>query len=358
MNTNDFDKIKIPKELEDRVQMVYKSYERKKRRDPAFLRVAAACLIVFMAGFAFPGYTQNLPIYSKIFSLFDRTQYEEYSDELSIESKSNGIKITLSDMIYTGDVLSYGYVIESDKYLGKEVNVDWQFDGNVMQRSGFTSVRYQGDNTYVGWAEWYLGFNDDTKDKKTLDFVLCAEEIESMNEGSTLETIKDFDGKYDNIYKGDWKFPIHIKQIQGGRVIRLNQISQNTGFTAQLHQIFIDKVGTKFKIKIKNEHGYPSDMYEVDLAKIYDEDGKVYETDDLGQVVTTIEGFDEARFQLLIPLKPGTYKLVFELSKTQSLDYYDVAGKLVDEPYDDSEEFKKAPEKVEMSIPFEITQAP
>lgn len=357
MNTNDFDKITIPKELEDRVQMVYKNYKKKQRKNPVFLRVAAACLIVFLAGFAFPGYTQNLPIYSKIFSLFDRTQYEEYSEELSLESKSNGIKITLSNMIYTGDVLSYSYIIESDKYLGKELNVNWQFDGNVRIRSGFTSVIDQGDNTYVGWAEWYLGFTDDTKDKKTLDFVLCAEEIEAMNEGSTLETIKDFDGKYDNIYKGDWKFPIHIKQIQGGRMIRLDQIGQNAGFTAQLHQIFVDKVGTKFKIKLKNEQGYPSDMYEVDLAKIYAEDGKVYETDDLGQVVTTIEGFDEARFQLLTPLKPGAYKLVFELSKTQSMDYYDVDGKFVDEPYDDSEEFKKAPEKVEISIPFEITEA-
>ncbi|PFL25335.1 anti-sigma factor, partial [Bacillus thuringiensis] len=94
---------------------------------------------VAMLGIGFPTYAGGLPIVGDIFRFLDNgrtglyenykadvekpaelhNNYKQYAIVLNMIKESNGIKITVNDVIFDGKTVSINYSIESNRDLGK-----------------------------------------------------------------------------------------------------------------------------------------------------------------------------------------------------------------------------------------------
>lgn len=92
--------------------------------------VAAASILVgvsvAMLGIGFPTYAGGLPIVGDIFRFLDNGRtglyenYKEFSTELNMTRESNGVKVTINDVISDGRTLSITYSLESEQDLGDD----------------------------------------------------------------------------------------------------------------------------------------------------------------------------------------------------------------------------------------------
>lgn len=91
--------------------------------------VAAASILVGLSvatlGIGFPTYAGGLPIVGDIFRFLDNGRtglyenYKEFSTELNMTRESNGVKVTINDVISDGRTLSITYSLESEQDLGR-----------------------------------------------------------------------------------------------------------------------------------------------------------------------------------------------------------------------------------------------
>lgn len=102
--------------------------QRKKKSWKKNLAVAAMVigLSVPMFGLTFPTYAGSIPMIGDIFRFLDngRTgmydEYKEYSTELNMTEVSNGIRITINDVIFDGKTVFLTYSLESEQDLGDD----------------------------------------------------------------------------------------------------------------------------------------------------------------------------------------------------------------------------------------------
>lgn len=344
MNINDLDKIKVPKELNDNMKLIYKKYSKSDRYFKLPYTVIA-CILLFVSGFAFSSYTKNFPVYSQIFSIFEKNNYQEFGDTVLMEKESNGIKVTISDIIYTGYILSYSYIIESDKNLGEDINVMFDLDiknKNVIASGGEAYVEYKGNNTYIGYEELRLTFKDSEKEHEKLDLRLNLDNITSFYP----------DYKKNKEYKGDWKFAISVKKLDN-IVIKPEFVFEEKGISLKIDKLIMDKAGIKLQIKSWDEKGLVSKghSYVAENAVIKSEDGEVLKLNGGSaygdkEAYTMYYDYDKI-------LSKGSYIMELDFNKEEFVGHNEKGERERVKMYD-TKEYKEAPESIKVSIPFEI----
>lgn len=345
MNINDLDKIKVPKDLKKRLDNIYEKEDEKKKKYK-FIYTMAACLILFLSGFGFPTYTKNLPIYSHIFSIFDMENYQEFGETVLMEKESGGIKVTIADIIYTGHILSYSYIIETDEFLGENLSAlfDISNDGKtpIAGSGGSGKLEYKGNNTYIGYNDLRLSFVNSQKEPEELNLKINLFELSSYDEN--LKTFKEYDG--------EWKFKILVKQLDNSE-IKPDFIFEDSGIFAKIDKLIIDKAGTKIQIKTWDKLGLVSGGHS------YQEENIVLKTQN-GEILNLKGGSAHGNkesftmyYEYSNQLTEGLYTLEFDFKKQEFIGYNEKGEKERVKTYG-TPEYENAPDIIKVSIPFEI----
>lgn len=347
MNIENLDKIKLPEHFDDNIKKIYNTRKKSPKR---FVRNMAVVLaIIFAAGFAVPSYARDLPVYSQIFTLLGMEKYQDASELLSITKEDRGIKITLMEAILSNNVLSYTYIIETDRELGEDITVhsDMRWASaikyNVTGMSGSSTVRKVDEHTYLGAAELWLSFeNDEAPDE--MEFTLSMKSILSFDQDGDESAPKEI--------KGTWDFPIAIKKLPDD-IVKPSFIYQEQAIFAKINSISIDRAVTNIEVDFWNSIGLLSHSYEIDshTLTLRDEDGNPYALVDGGG---TSDGMICRNYLQTEMLEKGKkYTLEMDIVKNGVLGY-NGAGELEKVEGYDSEEFVNAPDRIRAVISFEL----
>ena len=156
--------------------------------------VAAASILVgvsvAMLGIGFPTYAGGLPIVGDIFRFLDNGRtglyenYKEFSTELNMTRESNGVKVTINDVISDGRTLSITYSLESEQDLGDDPIILGGLD--IMDAHGSSG---SGKMTKV--TEKYVGMvtttHHDSNQKDKVNFRWNIEGIEMPDRKKSIQ---------------------------------------------------------------------------------------------------------------------------------------------------------------------------
>jgi len=156
----------IPEIVKARIEDTLSSLPKKRRLRKIITTWSAAAVLAFTcilaSGFASPAMAhalKNVPIFGSVFKLIGDTGLKNARKVGLTEIKpqtisDNGVTITITDVIYDGSRLSFGYVIESKD--GKSLRLslhegyDPYADGKLINGGGSETGKNLNDNKYIG----------------------------------------------------------------------------------------------------------------------------------------------------------------------------------------------------------------
>lgn len=142
-----------------------------KRRNSTIIikRVAAVFLALFIGvgvfGVTMPSYAKDIPIIGSIFKTLDKNlyaKYDEYSLKIGMSQESNGVKVTVNNVVYDGMGLCIDYTVEAKEPMKIEPNsmtVQLKVNGKktmVVGTCATEGVFSSDKKTYRGMAEAFL----------------------------------------------------------------------------------------------------------------------------------------------------------------------------------------------------------
>lgn len=125
MNIEDLDKIDIPEEfnsfVEDSLKKAYKikdaKYKRSKLRKNIVTSSVASLCIFFTIGIFTPVIAKSLPVFTNIRNTLGlKNEYVDYAKDINLTQESNGVKVTLDQIVCDNKNLYISYIIESDTF--------------------------------------------------------------------------------------------------------------------------------------------------------------------------------------------------------------------------------------------------
>lgn len=157
--------IEVPEDIKSKINDTLVNLNTRKKKKTK-LKIAISVAAIFVAfltlGITMPAYAQNIPIIGSIFKLLDNgfyEEYDEYASDINVTKESNGVKVTISSIVYDGIDLNVAYTVESDKKittnifeLNKEVTVNGKKTSFGLGASG----KYiEEEKTYVGIVSFH-----------------------------------------------------------------------------------------------------------------------------------------------------------------------------------------------------------
>lgn len=180
--------------------------------------ISAASLACFiLIGVTMPTYASKLPIIGSIFEAFNSLRYknyDEYASDINIAKESNGVKITVSKVIYDEINLDIFYTIESTEpmndipyFLDNVIKIN----GKKTSFSSGSSGKILDDNkTYMGTISYSVNQKSYIP-KELQEENLYGGYVEIPDEFIlSLQISKVGDFKDENIINGNWDFEIPI----------------------------------------------------------------------------------------------------------------------------------------------------
>ncbi|CDZ74570.1 Hypothetical protein ING2D1G_0386 [Peptoniphilus sp. ING2-D1G] len=341
MDLKKLDNIKVPEEeiryIKDKIYGKRKSYR--------FKYAVASLALVFAIGFAFPGYTKDLPIYRNIYSLIGMDNFGEAGDLVNAVDNDKGIEIRIVEAVYSNNTVSFSYEIKSDEFLGEDITLmeDFQYKNNRSDgSSGASYFEYVGDNTYIGYGERREDFI-----KKDVTPLKTKVKISRINSHSTGKEVK-----------GNWEFDVVLNQKNAQRY-RFDKEYEKSGYVARLNNVSVDDLGTEFDVTITNNLGFDVFAYHDYPIQLKTESGEIVDIKHEGG--TGRENIMKSYYRYDEKLKKGEeYTLIISLSKNNDVTYFetnadgtgDVKEVTADYAYD--ENFINAPQNIVIEIPVKI----
>ncbi len=204
---------------------INKAKNKRKNKFRNVVGICAALLIITMFfGETITTYANKMPIISNVLELFKTSRYEDYdkySSELNITKESNGLKVTINNVIYDGSELSIFYTIESEtsmKYVPILLVNEVKIDDKVTSFGYGESGKFLDDNkVYAGIRSYHVGIRS----------MISKEEQEKYFYGGDIEIPDEFmlsininkvgDIKETEITNGEWTFdiPVSNEKLKG-----------------------------------------------------------------------------------------------------------------------------------------------
>ncbi|MDO5041338.1 MAG: DUF4179 domain-containing protein [Peptoniphilus sp.] len=341
MDLKKLDNIKVPEdEIKDMKNKIYG--ERKSR---GFKYAVVSLALVFTIGFAFPGYTKDLPLYSNIYSIMGMDNFSEAGDLVNAVDTDKGIDIRVVEAVYSNDTVSFSFEIKSDRYLGEDITLmeDFKYRNNrSVGSTGASYFEYVGDNTYIGYVERREDFRK--KDVTPLKTKVEISEIRSHSTGEKIE--------------GNWKFDVVLNQMNVQR-FRFDEEYEKDGYIVRLDNVSIDDLGTELNMTIKNNLGFDVFAYNDHPIQLKTEGGEIIDLKHEGGMGTEEVMKSNYRYDKKINFGEE-YTLIINLEKNENVTYFetnadgtgDVKELTADYAYD--ENFIKAPSSIAIEIPLKI----
>lgn len=302
MDETKFQEIEVSEAERTKVkQKLKQSIHRKKpkRHIQRAAIAAAAALTLATAGYAFPSAASQIPVIGDIFSFLNKDQsglyeeYKQYSKQLNMTETSNGISITINDVVYDGETVTVTYSIESEKDLGEHIHL---WDSLSIKGSGggggTLKIEQVDKQHYVGIST--INSNEDIRDKS----VSVDWEIERI--------VMEQSGKE---IKGDWQFAFQV-DAQESEAIAVNQRLHQQGIDVTIDNIKVTPLSfiVYFSQKVDSHVADRWHMVDVDID-IRDDLGNIYEGEGNGGS-GSVEGFAMNWSKTFEKLDPDATKLI------------------------------------------------
>lgn len=231
MKNSNYDNIKIPSNIDDRInEGVKKALDKKKQNKRKLATIMAASIsLIVIFGISNPSFAEDIPIIGNVFKLIeDKVQspakYSKYATSINETVYSNGTSITLSEVVSDGNYLYVTYVIESEtpfKYipdedeefliqeLYMESKASFEFtDEEVVINSN--EGKFIDEYTFVGMQTYDLHlYKDDLPDSFKF-----KTEITSLENYDVIKIDEDYtvnDNEESYIMNGSWEFEVPVK---------------------------------------------------------------------------------------------------------------------------------------------------
>lgn len=245
------------------------------------LGLAAGFAITMGVGFTNPASASKLPVIGNVFEAIEQNlyfpgHYSEYATSINETAYSNGIGITLSEILCDGQFLYVSYVVESEEPFqhrsyeveelgGKviEVNqlileeaytkVDFKTDG--LESVGITGLegKFIDEHTFIGVERYYLGGVDVPN-----EFMFKTKKVIVENDATNIN-------ETDQTTWGTWAFNVPVTVNQDlTKTIELESIEENgasvrsisiTPFGVMIDAIIPDSDWSKYDVLVYDEAG-------------------------------------------------------------------------------------------------------
>lgn len=190
MNNNKYHGINIPNNLDIRIEngvkeaVLQKSLNSKSKKYKTIGTIAATLVAVLTLGIANPALASRLPIVGNVFESIEKNiyfpgSYSQYATSVNETAYSNGIGITLSEILCDGQSLYVTYIIENEnpfKYtswgdselmdmnqlITSEAYNKVDFTDEELDNTGFAGLegKFIDENTFVGIEKYHLALLD------------------------------------------------------------------------------------------------------------------------------------------------------------------------------------------------------
>ncbi|MBO1578544.1 DUF4179 domain-containing protein [Bacillus sp. XF8] len=228
MEASEFEKEKVKRNLKQAIHKKKKTRNWKKRTAAASVLVG---LSVATLGIGFPTYAGSLPIVGDIFRFLDNGRtglyenYKEFSTELNMTRESNGVKITINDVISDGRTVSITYSMESEQDLGDDPILLGGL--HIMESDGGTGssqISKVADKKYVGMVT--TTHHDSNKGDK-------------INLRWNIDKIETPDKKKE--IKGNWNFALTVKAMDS-KERTINGSSEKEGVKVNMEKVAVSPI--------------------------------------------------------------------------------------------------------------------
>lgn len=289
MNNSKYNEINIPDNLDERIDEGVKNANLEKiknnrrKRNRAIGTIAASLVAVTTLGIANPALASKLPIVGGVFESIEKNinfpgNYSQYATSVNETAYSNGVGITLSEILCDGQSLYVTYIVESEKpfkytswgdsglmdmnqLITSEAYNKVDFTDEELDNSGFAGLEgnFINENTFVGVQKYHLSS-------------LKSEIPDQFTFQTKIELIENYGVNASDIssYKwGTWAFKVPVTVDKNLRkTIDLNKQDIESD-TVKVNSITI----TPFDmiVDLNYKEGYWTDYRTV----IYDENGEI-----------------------------------------------------------------------------------
>ncbi|MDR5586793.1 MULTISPECIES: DUF4179 domain-containing protein [Clostridium] len=247
MNKN-YENISIPDNIDDFIDIgVKRAVDLKNIKRKKLIRrnlgiTAASLIIVLTIGFSNPALAAKIPIVGNVFQAIEKniyfpSNYSEYSTSVNETAYSNGVGVTLSDILCDGQSLYVTYIVESEKpfkytswgeapltmnqlITSEEYNkVD--FSNKQLDNTGIAGLegKFIDDNTFVGMEKYKLS---SLKISIPDEFIFQVKYISFQTDSVENDEKRD-------VKSGTWAFKIPVKVNKDiKRVVNLDNIGNDS----------------------------------------------------------------------------------------------------------------------------------
>lgn len=285
MNFNGYDDIKIPENIDIKIhngvqKAILETSEAKINKKKKLTGAICATIALILAlGIANPALAAKLPIIGNVFeaiekNLFFPGNYSQYATSVNETTTSNGVDITLSEILCDGQYLYVTYIVEnkdSFKYTswGNTGKMDMNqliteesynkvnFSNIELDGSGFAGLegKFINENTFVGVKKYNL---DSLNTEIPSEFIFQTKIIYLENCG-----INNADKSYKKI--GSWAFKVPVTVNKN---LRKNiEFSQQKNDLVTINSISLSPFNMILDINYKLDDNYLYKFF------IYDENG-------------------------------------------------------------------------------------
>ena len=279
MNNKSFTDIAIPDRIDSVIEKgVQKAVREKKSRKIRFRMASAAAgfVLVCLLGAANPALATKLPILGSVFGLIEKSitfggNYSQYATGINETAYSNGVRITLSDILCDGQSLYVTYKVESSKpflytswgeapldrkqLLTTEEYNKVDFTNKQLSNSGFAGLegKFLDEKTFVGMEKYNLSMlGEEVPDK--FDFMV---ELTSVGTSAIQH------GDRDHIIRGAWAFKVPVTVDPS-----LKRTKEVLNVESKGHKVESIAI-TPFELAVKTSH--PVEDTLTSIVRVYDE---------------------------------------------------------------------------------------
>lgn len=289
MSNIDYNNIKIPSNIDDRIKAGIEKAILKKEKTKSIKKkrkvgtIVASLVAILTLGITNPALAAKIPVVGSVFEAIEKNlyfpgEYSQYATSVNEVAYSNGIGITLSDILCDGQSLYITYIVENEepfKYtsLGESGLMDMNqlltneayntvdFTDKELDNTGFSGLegKFIDENTFIGVQQYHLS----TLGVKIPDEFIFQTKISVIQNYGVNDSDKDY------TKLGTWAFKVPVKVNRDlRRVVKIDNIENEV---AKINSLSI----TPFDMIV--DISYKEGLWNEYRTNIYDENGEMLE---------------------------------------------------------------------------------
>lgn len=229
---SEFEKKKLFSDVKKQIQTKKK---RTWKRSVLASVMAVSVIATSVIGLSFTTYAKEVPFLNSIFQFFNQdghyNGYEEQATVLQLSQESNGIKMTLDEVVFDGMTLFLTYILETELDLGSEPYTDsLPLIGN-NGLSGHVHIKKTEDNKYIGLL------------------LLSHYGKNPLNEANITWNIERFSTEANQkgtLYEGNWNFSFTVPKTDTN-IVEIDAPIKKDSFTFTPNTLTISPMSATFK---------------------------------------------------------------------------------------------------------------